>query len=87
MMEFRMSDVPLSDVRVADAVVRCLKTCGGAFDDLPVETREIMPDADWSLLRRGVGQIMGDHMHDLLVAVANQHPQHKAAIFGSRNGE
>jgi hypothetical protein len=86
-MEFRMSDIPLSDIRVADAVVRCLKTCGGAFDDLLVETKEVMPESDWNLLRRGVGQIMGDHMYDLYVEVAKQHPQHKAAIFGSRNGE
>ncbi len=85
-MEFRMRDIPLSDTRVAGAVVRCLKTCGGAFDDLLLETKDLMPESHWSLLRRGVGQIMGDHMHELYVEVAKQHPQYKAAIFGSRKG-
>jgi hypothetical protein len=76
-MDFRMSDVPVSDVKVAEAVVRCLKKCGGAFDDLLIETKDMMPEADWRLLRRGVGQIMGDHIHDLWAAIAGKHPQFK----------
>jgi uncharacterized protein with HEPN domain len=81
-MDFRMSDVPVSDAKVADAVVRCLKTCGGALDDLLVETKDMMPESDWNLLRRGVGQIMGGHMRDLWIAVVRQHPQYSAAILG-----
>ena len=76
-MEFRMSDVPVSDVRVADAVMRCLQKCGGAFDDLLIETKDMMPESDWGLLRRSVGQILGDHLHDLWTAVVDKHPQFK----------
>ena len=80
-MDFRMSDVPVSDAKVA-AVVRCLQTCGGAFDDLLVETKDIMSESDWRLLRRGVGQIMGNQFYDLWTAIADERPQFKAPAFG-----
>jgi hypothetical protein len=81
-MDFRMSDVPVSDVKVAEAVVQCLQKCGGAFDDLLVETKDMMPESDRRLLRRGVGQIMGNHLYDLWTAIVDKHPQFKAPAFG-----
>jgi hypothetical protein len=80
MMEFRMSEIPLSDVKVAEAVVRCLQKCDRAFNVALVETKEMMPESDWNVLRRGVGHIMAGGMYDLWLAVVKRHPQF--AAFG-----
>ena len=81
-MEFRMSDIPLSDVRVADAVVRCLQKCDRAFNELLIETEQVMPEPEWKQLKRGVGHVMAGEMYGLWVALVDKHPQFSAAAFG-----
>ena len=81
-MEFRMTDVAVSDLKVAEAVVRCLQKCDGAFNDLVVETQQMMPDTDWKALKRGVGQIRAGDMFDLWAALVSKHPQFNVAAFG-----
>jgi hypothetical protein len=74
-MEFRMSDVPFADPRVAGAMIRGLGRCGQALDEALLEVKEIMPDADWALLKRGVGQILGSDMFDMWKEIVKAHPQ------------
>jgi hypothetical protein len=81
-MEFRMSDIPMTDLKVAGAVVRCLQKCDRALNEALIETQDIMPESDWKLLRHGVGQILGSDMFDLWVAVVKLHPQFKHEAFG-----
>jgi hypothetical protein len=81
-MEFDMSDIPVADSKVAEVLARCLQKCDRAFNDALIETKEMMSDSDWKLLRRGVGQIMGSDMYDLWAVIVKQHPQFERAAFG-----
>ena len=81
-MQFRMSDIPFADPKVAGAVIRCLQKCGHAFDDVLTETKEMMPESEWNLLRRGVGQIMGSDMFDMWAAIVKLHPQFERDASG-----
>jgi hypothetical protein len=81
-MEFRMNDIPLSDPRVADAVVRGLQKVDRALNELLIETKDLMPETDWNLLRRGVGQILAADTYELWTAVVRKHPQYEKAAFG-----
>ena len=81
-MTFQMNDIPLSSPLVAEAVVGCLRKCDRALNELLIETKEAMPESDWNLLRRGVGEILGTSMFDLWVAVVKLHPQFEKDAFG-----
>jgi hypothetical protein len=81
-MAFQMSDIPLSSPVVAEAVADCLRKCDRAFNELLIETKEGMPEPDWKLLRRGVGEILGTSMFDLWVALVKQHPRFEKDAFG-----
>jgi hypothetical protein len=85
-MPFQMSDIPISDPKIAAILVRSLQTCGRAFDEALIETEKMMPTADWNLLRRGVGQIMGSDMYDLWAAIVKRHPQFEKAALGDDFG-
>jgi hypothetical protein len=81
-MAFQMNDIPMSSPVVAEAVVKCLRNCDRALNELLIETKEVMPEPDWKVLRRGVGEILGTGMFDLWVAVVKQHPRFEQDAFG-----
>jgi hypothetical protein len=85
-MTFQMSDIPLANPKVADAIARCLQKCDRAFNDVLVETKEFVSDSEWKLLRRGIGQIMGSEMYEMWCALIEQHPKFKSAAFGEDAG-
>ena len=85
-MAFRMTEIPLGNPQVADAIARCLQKCDRAFNDALIETKDLMPDPEWKLLRRGVGQIMGADMYEMWCALVEQHPKFKNAAFGDDAG-
>jgi hypothetical protein len=47
-----------------------------------IDTKGIMPDSEWNVLRRGVGEILGTSMFDLWVALVKQHPRFEKDAFG-----
>ena len=65
-----------------DAAHAHLRKCDRALNELLIETKEVMPETDWKVLRRGVGEILGTSMFDLWVAVVKQHPRFEKDAFG-----
>jgi hypothetical protein len=76
-MEFRMSDMPISDPKVGEIVARCLRTCGGAIDEALMESKDLMGETEWKIMQRGFGQILGSDMHDLWSVLVRHHPQYE----------
>ncbi len=79
-MEFRMSDMPISDPKVGEIIARCLQTCGGAIDDALIESKDLMTESDWKVLRRGFGHILGSDIHDLWRVLVKHHPQYESGF-------
>ena len=81
-MTFQMKDIHLSNPVVAAAIAGCLRKCDRALNELLVETKEIMPESDWNLLRRGVAEIVVNDMADLWSSVVKSHPRYEEDAFG-----
>jgi len=79
-MEFRMTDIPISDPRIGEIVARCLQKCGGAVDEALVESKDLMTEADWKVLRLGFGHVLGNDMHDMWKVLVKHHPQYAAGF-------
>lgn len=75
MMEFRMSDIPISDPKVGESVARCLMECGRAIDAALIECKDLMPDGDWKGLRLGFGHVLGGELHEMWRALVKHHPK------------
>jgi len=85
-MTFQMNDIPMSSPVVAEAVVDCLRKCDRALNELLIETKDVMPEPDWKVLRQGVAEILSTSMFDLWVAVVKQHPRFEKDAFGEPTG-
>jgi hypothetical protein len=77
-MEFRMSEIPISDPRVGESVARCLQKCGRAIDETLIECKDIMSEQDWRNLRLGFGHVLGSEMHDMWKVLIQHHPKFKS---------
>jgi hypothetical protein len=75
-MKFPMADIPISDPRIGKIVAHCLQKCGGAIDDALVESKDLMADADWNVLRLEFGHVLGTDMHDMWTVLVKHHPQY-----------
>jgi hypothetical protein len=85
-MAFQMSDIPLSNPVVAEAVAGCLHKCDQAFNELLIETKDMMPESDWKLLRHGVADVLATGMFDLWRTLVNQNPRFEKDAFGNPSG-
>jgi hypothetical protein len=79
-MKFQMTDIPISDPRIGEIVARCLQKCGGAIDEALVESKDLMAEADWNVLRLGFGHVLGTDMHDMWAVLVKHHPQYASGI-------
>jgi hypothetical protein len=79
-MKFRMTDIPISDPKIGEIVARFLQKCGGAVDEALVESKDLMADADWKVLRLGFGHILGNDMHDMWTVLIKHHPQYASGF-------
>ena len=81
-MEFRMSDVPMSDPRVGESVARCLLKCDGVINETLIECKDLMSEQDWNELRRGFGHVLAGQMLDMWFALVKSHPKFNEQAFG-----
>jgi hypothetical protein len=82
-MEFRMSDIPISDTKVGESVARCLIECDRAINVTLTECKDLMSGQDWQGLRRGFGHIVGGEMLEMRSALVKHHPEYKTQAFGN----
>ena len=82
-MEFRMSDIPMSDPRVGESVARCLVECDRAINKALIECKDVMSEQDWNELRRGFGHVIGGEMLNMWSALVKFHPKFNAQAFGT----
>jgi hypothetical protein len=82
-MEFRMSDIPMSDPRVGDSVARCLVECDRAINEALTECKGFMSEQDWQGLRRGFGHVVGGEMLEMWSVLVKHHPKFNAQAFGN----
>jgi hypothetical protein len=82
-MEFRMSDIPISDPKVGESVARCLIECDRAVNAALVECKDLMSEDDWKGLRLGFGHVLGGELFDMWCALVKHHPKFNAQGFGS----
>jgi hypothetical protein len=81
-MEFRMSDIPISDARVGDSVARCLLECDRAIQVAMNECKGMMSDEDWRGPVRGFGHILAGEMLEMWDALVKHHPKYSVQAFG-----
>jgi hypothetical protein len=82
-MEFRMSDIPISDPRVGENVARCLLACDRAIGETLIECKDLMSEEDWKGLQRGFGHVLGGEMLGMWSALVMHHPKYNPQAFGS----
>ncbi|XIA63044.1 hypothetical protein ACFIOY_27600 [Bradyrhizobium sp. TZ2] len=82
-MEFRMSDIPISDPRVGESVARCLIECDRAINVTLTDCKGLMSEQDWQGLRRGFGHVVGGEMLEMWSALVKHHPKFNAQAFGN----
>ncbi|MGH6675267.1 MAG: hypothetical protein ACRECE_03455 [Xanthobacteraceae bacterium] len=81
-MAFQMNDIPISRPVVAEAIAGCLHKCDRALNELLIDTKGVMPESEWNVLRRGVGEILATSMFYLWAALVKQHPRFEREAFG-----
>jgi hypothetical protein len=81
-MDFRMSDIPMSDPLVGESIARCLLECDRAIYQTLTECKELMSEEDWKALRLGFGHVVGGEVLSMWSALVKYHPKFNAQAFG-----
>jgi hypothetical protein len=82
-MEFRMSDIPISDPRVGESVARCLLACDRAINASLIECKDFMSEEDWRGLRLGFGHVLAGELFAMWGALVKEHPKFRTEAFGN----
>jgi len=82
-MEFRMSDIPISDPKVGESVARCLIECDRVINVALIECKDLVPEQDWQGLRRGFGHLLAGEMLEMWSALVKHHPKFNTQAFGN----